>query len=118
MAVASGTERTPTSPTQGPASGRALGRRAVRGAKAFLTLREGSIIVVTLVTFGYFAITTSHFVKGDTFKALLPYFSPAASIWIRASAAADSSTRIRRSARRPFASPSPPPTSVGGLAFR
>jgi simple sugar transport system permease protein len=80
MAVASGTKPTPTSPTQGPASGRGLGQRAVRGAKAFLTLREGSIIVVTLVTFGYFAITTSHFVKGDTFKALLPYFAPFAII--------------------------------------
>jgi simple sugar transport system permease protein len=80
MAVASGTEPTSTGPEQGPASGRALAAGAFKGVRGFLTLREGSIIVVTLVTFGYFAITTSHFVKGDTFKSLLPYFAPTAII--------------------------------------
>ncbi len=45
-----------------------------------LTLREGSIIVVTLVTFLYFAISTSNFATGGSFKALLPYFAPLAMI--------------------------------------
>jgi simple sugar transport system permease protein len=44
----------------------------------FLTLREGSIIVVTLVTFLYFAISTSNFVTIANFKTLLPYFAPLA----------------------------------------
>jgi len=80
MAVASGTKPTSTDPEQGPATGRALAAGAVKGVRGFLTLREGSIIVVTLVTFGYFAITTSNFVKFDSFKALLPYFAPVAII--------------------------------------
>jgi simple sugar transport system permease protein len=45
-----------------------------------LTLREGSIIVVTLVTFLYFAISTPNFATGGSFKALLPYFAPLAMI--------------------------------------
>jgi simple sugar transport system permease protein len=44
--------------------------------KRFLTLREGSIIVVTVATFVYFAATTHNFVTGNSFKALLPYFAP------------------------------------------
>jgi simple sugar transport system permease protein len=48
--------------------------------KRVLTLREGSIIVVTLVTFLYFAISTSNFATGGSFKALLPYFAPLAMI--------------------------------------
>ncbi|HEY1593588.1 MAG TPA: ABC transporter permease [Solirubrobacteraceae bacterium] len=48
--------------------------------KRVLTLREGSIIVVTLVTFAYFAISTSNFATGGSFKALLPYFAPLAMI--------------------------------------
>jgi simple sugar transport system permease protein len=42
--------------------------------KRFLALREGSIIVVIVVTFAYFAITTSNYLTGSNFKALLPYF--------------------------------------------
>jgi simple sugar transport system permease protein len=37
-------------------------------------------VVVTLVTFAYFAISTSNFVQGTTFKSLLPYFAPLAII--------------------------------------
>ena len=40
----------------------------------FLALREGSIIVVTLVTILYFGASTSNFVSVSSFKALLPYF--------------------------------------------
>jgi len=43
--------------------------------KRFLTLREGSIIVVTLITIVYFAATTSNFLTGSNFKSLLPYFT-------------------------------------------
>jgi simple sugar transport system permease protein len=63
---------------RGPSEHRGAGDNARGVAKRFLTLRESSIIVVTLVTFLYFATTTSNFVKFDTFKALLPYFAPTA----------------------------------------
>jgi simple sugar transport system permease protein len=39
-----------------------------------LTLRESSIIVVALVTFAYFAITTSNYLTYSNWKSLLPYF--------------------------------------------
>lgn len=78
MAVAPGTRPTVERPPERPAHRRALGAEAYKLVKGFLTLREGSIIVVTLVTFAYFAITTSNFVKGDSFKSLLPYFAPIA----------------------------------------
>jgi simple sugar transport system permease protein len=41
-----------------------------------LSLREGSIIVVTLVTAIYFSANTSSFFTGTNFKTLLPYFAP------------------------------------------
>jgi simple sugar transport system permease protein len=78
MAVTSEPKPSPARPTQGPAPGRALGGAVVKAGRWFLTLREGSIIVVTVVTFLYFAATTSNFVKGDSFKSLLPYFAPIA----------------------------------------
>ena len=43
-----------------------------------LSLREGSIIVVTLVTALYFSLKTSTFLTGGNFKTLLPYFAPIA----------------------------------------
>jgi simple sugar transport system permease protein len=75
MAVASGTAD--TSP-KGPAGGRARTGQALSLGKRFLTLREGSIIVVTVIAFVYFATSTSRFVTVDSFKALLPYFAPIA----------------------------------------
>jgi simple sugar transport system permease protein len=39
-----------------------------------LTLREGSIVVVTALTIVYFAATTPHFFTASNFKNLLPYF--------------------------------------------
>ena len=74
MAVASRTADAP----EGPANGRARAGQALSLGKRFLTLREGSIIVVTLITFLYFATSTSRFVTADSFKALLPYFAPIA----------------------------------------
>lgn len=41
-----------------------------------LGLREGSIIVVTLVVAIYFAVNTSSFFTSANFKTLLPYFAP------------------------------------------
>src|SRR5918911_3332407 len=67
-----------TAAPKGPANGRARTGQALSLGKRFLTLREGSIIVVTVVTFVYFATSTSRFVTGDSFKALLPYFAPIA----------------------------------------
>lgn len=74
MAVTSDT-RAGQSPTPGPAAGRARGGTGLGLFKRFLTLREGSIIVVTLITIIYFAATTSTFLTGSNFKSLLPYFT-------------------------------------------
>ncbi len=46
--------------------------------RRFLTLREGSIIVVTILVAIYFAINTESFLTGANFKTLLPYFAPIA----------------------------------------
>ncbi len=43
-----------------------------------LSLREGSIIVVTLIAAIYFSLNTSTFLTGANFKTLLPYFAPLA----------------------------------------
>src|ERR1700692_3030628 len=43
-----------------------------------LSLREGSIIVVTIVVAIYFSANTSTFFTGENFKTLLPYFAPLA----------------------------------------
>lgn len=76
MAVASGTPAD-ASPS-GSASARIRSGQALSLGKRFLTLREGSIIVVTAVAIIYFATSTSRFVTGDSIKALLPYFAPIA----------------------------------------
>jgi simple sugar transport system permease protein len=67
-----------TSTTAGSES---TGTRAERpGARAimmrFLTLREGSIVVVTLLTTLYFSVQTAHFFTHANFINLLPYFAP------------------------------------------
>lgn len=43
-----------------------------------IALREGSIIVVTIVVAIYFSANTSTFFTGANFKTLLPYFAPLA----------------------------------------
>jgi simple sugar transport system permease protein len=43
-----------------------------------LSLREGSIIVVTIIVAVYFSVNTSSFLTGSNFKTLLPYFAPLA----------------------------------------
>jgi simple sugar transport system permease protein len=49
---------------------------ALRLGRRFLTLREGSVIVITIVVAAYFAVTTDAFLTWDNFKTLLPYFAP------------------------------------------
>jgi simple sugar transport system permease protein len=44
--------------------------------KRFLTLREGSIIVVTVIAIVYFSVKNDRFFTTDNFKTLLPYFAP------------------------------------------
>jgi simple sugar transport system permease protein len=70
-------------PPTGP-EGPAQRRRALPGGRQLLgqvvALREGSIIVVTLITAVYFAINTSSFLTGTNFKTLLPFFAPFAII--------------------------------------
>jgi simple sugar transport system permease protein len=50
------------------------GNVAVDLARKVLALREGSIIVVTIVAIIYFAATVSGYLSGSNFKNLLPYF--------------------------------------------
>src|SRR4051794_9524824 len=45
-------------------------------ALRFLTLREGSIVVVTLLAAAYFAVKTDRFFTHANFITLLPYFAP------------------------------------------
>ncbi len=79
MAVASGSNAPARAPSEGPAaSGRALGEGAKKLLRSFLTLREGSIVVVTIVTAIYFSATASGFATSANFKTLLPYFAPIA----------------------------------------
>ena len=61
-----GTARPPSNPLSGLAG---LGRR-------LLGLREGSVIVITIVVAAYFAATTDAFLTWENFKTLLPYFAP------------------------------------------
>src|SRR5947209_18242819 len=76
MAVTSDSPK--TSSPKGPAQGRALGTGVMNAGRRFLALREGSIIVVTIVTIVYFISSTHRFTTGDNFKTLLPYFAPVA----------------------------------------
>lgn len=76
MAVASDSTPPASAPPKGPAKGWAQRGGALSLGQRFLTLREGSIIVVTLITFIYFAATTDRFLTGSGLKALLPYFAP------------------------------------------
>jgi simple sugar transport system permease protein len=74
MAVA--TDKPPaSSQPEGPAPSRNLGAAGLGLIKQLLALREGSIIVVILVTFAYFAITANNYLTYGNFKSLLPYFT-------------------------------------------
>src|SRR3954469_3713497 len=66
------TERAPT----GSASARAPRPGARELARRFLTLREGSIVVVTILAALYFSVKVDHFFSHANFVTLLPYFAP------------------------------------------
>jgi simple sugar transport system permease protein len=79
MAVETGRQAAETAPAEGgPGGARALGTGAWGLLKRFLTLREGSVIVITLIAAVYFAASSDRFATGDNFKSLLPYFAPVA----------------------------------------
>ena len=72
MAVTSDSSATTGgAPPPGPATGRVQADR-LGLLKRFLTLREGSIIVVTVIAVIYFSSSTSAFFTGANFKTLLP----------------------------------------------
>ena len=48
--------------------------------RRLLTLREGAIVVITILAILYFTIAVSSFFTGSNFKTLLPYFTPYAII--------------------------------------
>src|SRR3954464_13555202 len=56
-----------------PAAGRPGAREL---ALPFLSLREGSIVVVTLLAALYFTVKTDRFFTHANFVTLLPYFAP------------------------------------------
>lgn len=67
--------------TKGPAPARrtrSQSSQLVRVRERVLGLREGSIIVVAIITAIYFSLNTSTFLTGSNFKTLLPYFAPLA----------------------------------------
>jgi simple sugar transport system permease protein len=78
MAVASGSTPPADASRHGPARGRTGRGGALSLGQRFLTLREGSIVLVTLIAFIYFATSTDRFLTGSSLKALLPYFAPLA----------------------------------------
>jgi simple sugar transport system permease protein len=75
----------PAAPGEGPGADKAGGSARKRGGpfggddgllSRALALREGSIIVVTVIVAIYFSLNTSSFFGTANFKTLLPYFAP------------------------------------------
>ena len=65
---------------KGPAASRRTPGGALSLGKQFLTLREGSIVVVTIFAAIYFAARSNRFATGSNFQTLLPFFAPYAII--------------------------------------
>ena len=77
MSTSSTTDPAPPAPAgPQPTESRAPRPGAREMLVRFLTLREGSIIVVTLLTILYFSLTTEHFFSHANFINVLPYFAP------------------------------------------
>lgn len=76
MATASDKTVATAPPPKGPESGWARRGGALSLGQRFLTLREGSIIVVTIVAFVYFATSSNRFLTTASLDALLPFFAP------------------------------------------
>jgi simple sugar transport system permease protein len=70
----------PSPKSGGGAAGGAAARPALARVlrERLFSLREGSIIVVTVIVAVYFSANTSTFFTGSNFKTLLPYFAPLA----------------------------------------
>jgi simple sugar transport system permease protein len=70
----------PASRDPGDPTGSAQPRRALPSWREVgtrvIALREGSIIVITIVAAIYFSANTSSFLTGENFETLLPYFAP------------------------------------------
>jgi simple sugar transport system permease protein len=67
----------PSAPAGQPSTGTRAERPGARDMMMrFLTLREGSIVVVTLLTTLYFSVQTAHFFTHANFINVLPYFAP------------------------------------------
>jgi simple sugar transport system permease protein len=78
VAVEAGPQsRRKSSPT-GEGPGGSLPSGALAIGRRFLTLREGSVIIITIATALYFTLSTERFATVDNFKTLLPYFAPVA----------------------------------------
>jgi simple sugar transport system permease protein len=80
MAQTAGNPASPGTSTP-PAAGPAHARRASLSSSSVLlervlSLREGSIIIVTLLVAIYFSVDTSTFLTSSSFKTLLPFFAP------------------------------------------
>ncbi|HEY4452064.1 MAG TPA: ABC transporter permease [Solirubrobacteraceae bacterium] len=77
-----GVQQEPSAPqpvTESPAPARRASPSPQRELLSrLLALREGSIIVVTVIVAVYFSVNTSSFFTGENFKTLLPYFAPLA----------------------------------------
>jgi simple sugar transport system permease protein len=68
--------RAPAAPPQPGPEPRAARPGAREMARKFLTLREGSIVVVTVLAALYFALQNERFFTSENFETLLPYFAP------------------------------------------
>jgi simple sugar transport system permease protein len=70
--------RAPAASPPGDAGGQTRAPRpgARELMRRFLTLREGSIVVVTILAALYFAIKANNFATHSNFVTLLPYFAP------------------------------------------
>ncbi len=66
----------PTTPAPGEGGEGRLPVPRSEMVQRILSLREGSIIVVTLLVAVYFSLQTSSFLTSANFKTLLPYFAP------------------------------------------
>lgn len=70
----------PASSSPGSPEGSAHTRRALwrEVGSRVISLREGSIIVITIVVAVYFSVKTETFFTGGNFETVLPYFAPLA----------------------------------------
>jgi len=80
MAQVAGEPASPGAPNTPPGDSARSGRVSLPGRNALLeralSLREGSIIIVTLLVAIYFSLNTSTFLTTASFKTLLPFFAP------------------------------------------